>query len=126
MILFHFPGIFWRFRHGEKSGTGTAAEVDGGIIADVEAAVHTFHFGIAADKGIAEYDLVEIGISADDRILDDGMVQGGVFADSHIGTDDRIADIAAFGNIYRRDDDRIFIGVRFKGITAEFLEQGGV
>jgi hypothetical protein len=52
-----------------KAGGLRLAEVDLGIVADVEASGLALDLGIAADEGMGEDDIVQVGERAYDRIF---------------------------------------------------------
>src|SRR5579871_3217094 len=83
------------------------AEIDLGIVADIETAGFPFYFGIATDEGVGEHDIIKIGEGADDGVLQDGIVDPGLLPYGHIGPNDGIADIAAGGNANRLNDNGI-------------------
>ncbi len=126
MKIFYTQAAFCGKFTGEGSGFGAPAEVDGRIIADIQAPVYALYLGIAADEGIAQYNLEEVGIGPDDGILYNGMIEGSMLPDGHVGTDDGVFDIATLGNIYRGNDNGIFVRVVFKRIAAEFFQQRGI
>lgn len=110
---------------GGKAGgfPGSAfPEVDLCIIADIKAAGFPLDLGVTAYEGMGQDDIVKVGKGADNGIFEDRVVDPGLFADGHVGTHDGIADIAARGDAYRLDDDRIFELVFRSDSTAEFLQ----
>jgi len=98
------------------------AQVDFGIVPDIQAAGLSFYFGVTADKGMGKDDVIEIGEGAYNGIFYNGVVDAGFFPDSDVGAYDGIADITAGGDADRLEDDGIFELVFRGDVAAELLE----
>jgi len=109
----------------EPGGSGFA-QVDLGVVPDIEATGFALYLGVAADQGVGKDDIIEVGEAADDGIFQDGIIDPGLFPDGDIGTYDGVADIAARGDTDGLDDDGILELVLGRDGPAELLEQLGI
>ncbi len=78
-----------------------------GIITDIQTPALSFHFGIAADQTLLQYDIKQICIGTDDGIFNDGMIDCGIIAYGNIGADNGIFDLAVLPDTHRRYEDDI-------------------